>query len=176
LAAKVTGATALVRIPWNEPVLDLGAAGVIVPLVRTIADVRRAVTACRYWPEGLRGYGPRRPSNYGRPAGRTSSGRRTPPSSPSPPIEPVEAVNNLDEILAVTGLTPLVIGPHDFAGSQGHPGGPRQPEVLCVIDMILAKAQKAGVPVSQGASGEPGELAGSESLTRLGIGSAVLKG
>ena len=74
LAVKGTGATPLVRVPWNDPVLikpvlDIGAAGVIVPLVRTAEDVRRAVAACRYMPDGVRGFGPRRPSNYGRQGG-----------------------------------------------------------------------------------------------------------
>src|SRR5215471_12712291 len=47
IAARSAGVTALVRVPWNDPVLikpvlDIGADGVIVPLVRTADDVRRA--------------------------------------------------------------------------------------------------------------------------------------
>src|SRR5207253_3124908 len=69
MATKGSDTTPLVRMPWNDPVLikpvlDIGAAGVIVPLVRTAEDVRRAVAACLYPPEGIRGFGPRRPSNY----------------------------------------------------------------------------------------------------------------
>src|SRR5436305_2876032 len=65
MATNGTNTAALVRVPWNDPVLikpvlDIGADGVIVPLVRTADDVRRAVTACRYPPDGVRGYGPRR--------------------------------------------------------------------------------------------------------------------
>ena len=71
MAARGSGAATLVRVPWNDPVLvkpvlDLGASGVIVPMVRTADDVRRAVAACLYPPEGVRGFGPRRPSQYGR--------------------------------------------------------------------------------------------------------------
>jgi 2-keto-3-deoxy-L-rhamnonate aldolase RhmA len=48
IATKGTDAAVLVRVPWNDPVhikpiLDMGADGVIVPLVRTADDVRRAV-------------------------------------------------------------------------------------------------------------------------------------
>src|SRR5258708_20706663 len=69
ISTKGTTTTPLVRVPWNDPVLikpvlDIGAAGVVVPMIRTVDDVRRAVAACRYPPDGIRGYGPRRPSNY----------------------------------------------------------------------------------------------------------------
>src|SRR5436190_23939488 len=68
MATKGTDVAPLVRVPWNDPVLikpvlDLGAAGVIVPMVRTPEDVARAVAACRYPPAGVRGYGPRRASH-----------------------------------------------------------------------------------------------------------------
>ena len=52
VATRVTGATALVRVPWNDPVLvkpvlDLGADGIIFPMIRTAEDVRNAVAAAR---------------------------------------------------------------------------------------------------------------------------------
>jgi 2-keto-3-deoxy-L-rhamnonate aldolase RhmA len=73
MATKGSETTPLVRVPWNDPVLvkpvlDIGAAGVIVPMVRTPDDVRRAVAACLYPPEGSRGFGP---SLGVRPARRT---------------------------------------------------------------------------------------------------------
>src|SRR5579863_9041792 len=74
IATNGSATTPIVRVPWNDPVLikpvlDLGAAGVIVPLVRSAEDTRKAVAACLYPPAGIRGYGPRRPSNYGRLSG-----------------------------------------------------------------------------------------------------------
>ena len=74
MATKGAPATPIVRVPWNDHVmikrvLDAGAAGIIVPMVRTAAEARRAVEACLYPPAGIRGYGPRRPSNYGRHGG-----------------------------------------------------------------------------------------------------------
>src|SRR5205085_1042568 len=64
-ATVAAGATPLVRVAWNEPglimrALDLGAAGVIVPLVGSREEASRAVQACRYPPEGSRSYGPSR--------------------------------------------------------------------------------------------------------------------
>src|SRR5215510_13467148 len=71
MATKGSECTPIVRVPWNDPVLmkpvlDIGAAGIVVPFIRTVEDAKLAVAACRYPPEGIRGFGPRRPSNYGR--------------------------------------------------------------------------------------------------------------
>ena len=48
---------------WNDPAtimkaLDLGAYGIIVPLVNTAEDAAKAVAACRYPPVGMRSSGP----------------------------------------------------------------------------------------------------------------------
>src|SRR5262245_58303569 len=55
LATRAGDAVGLVRVAWNDPVLikpvlDIGAAGVIVPFVRTAEEAHRAVAACRYPP------------------------------------------------------------------------------------------------------------------------------
>jgi 2-dehydro-3-deoxyglucarate aldolase/4-hydroxy-2-oxoheptanedioate aldolase len=160
LAAKGTGAASLVRVPWNDPVLikpvlDVGADGVIVPLVRTAEDVSRAVAACRYPPEGVRGYGPRRPSRYGRAGGLEFIRAANAAVLPIAQIEHADAVNNLDAILAVPGLAMLVVGPNDLAASLGFPGEPRHPEVVGAIETVLAKAGRAGIPAGLAAGGEP---------------------
>src|SRR5713226_4003575 len=110
MATKGTDTACLVRVPWNDPVLikpvlDIGADGVIVPLVRTADDVRRAVAACRYPPLGIRGYGPRRPSDYGRHGGPEFCKAANEAIIVIVQIEHIDAVNNIDEILAVPGLT-----------------------------------------------------------------------
>ena len=56
------GATPLVRVARNEPfpigqALDLGAQGVIVPMVESAEEATAAVAACRYAPEGIRSFG-----------------------------------------------------------------------------------------------------------------------
>src|SRR5438105_676884 len=62
-ATQAAGATPLARLAWNEPwlimrALDLGAVGVILPLIDNGAEARRAVESCRYPPHGKRSYGP----------------------------------------------------------------------------------------------------------------------
>jgi 2-dehydro-3-deoxyglucarate aldolase/4-hydroxy-2-oxoheptanedioate aldolase len=160
MATKGSDTATLVRVLWNDmalikPVLDIGADGVIVPWVRTAEDVRQAVAACRYPPEGLRGYGPRRASGYGKigPQEFCQLANRTVIIVVQ--VEHVDAVRNLDEILAVPGLTSIVIGPNDLAGSMGYMGQPAHPEVVGVMESILAKARQTSVWASISVSGGP---------------------
>jgi 2-dehydro-3-deoxyglucarate aldolase/4-hydroxy-2-oxoheptanedioate aldolase len=163
-AAHGGDAAAVVRVPWNDPVrikpvLDLGADGVIVPMVQNAEDVRQAVAACRYPPEGIRGYGPRRPSQYGRLGGPEFCRLANETILIFVQIENGEAVRNLEEILAVPGLTGILIGPNDLAGSLGYTGQPDHPEVLRVIDEVVDKARESGVVLSVAIRREPEEWA-----------------
>jgi 2-keto-3-deoxy-L-rhamnonate aldolase RhmA len=160
MATKGTETTPLVRVPANDPVLikpvlDIGAAGVIVPLVKTADDVRLAVSACKYPPEGIRGFGPRRPSGYGARGGPDFLQAANAAIITIVQIEQKEALNNLSEILAVPGLTSIVVGPNDFAGSLGYPGQPRHPEVLRAIDTVIAKSREAKVPMGIAVGDDP---------------------
>lgn len=163
MATKGSDTTPLVRVPWNDPVLikpvlDIGAAGVIVPLIRTADDVRQAVAACLYPPDGIRGFGPRRPSNYARLGGPEFCQAANEAIITIVQIEHIDAVNNLDEILAVPGLTSVVLGPNDLAGSMGHMGQPDHPEVLSAIETVIATTRQTEVFVGLATGGEPEEL------------------
>jgi 2-dehydro-3-deoxyglucarate aldolase/4-hydroxy-2-oxoheptanedioate aldolase len=160
IATKGSATTPIVRVAWNDPVLikpvlDIGAAGVIVPLVRTADDVRQAVSACRYPPEGIRGYGPRRPSKYGRDGGPDYCRAANESIITIVQIEHVDAIQNIDAILAVPGLTSVVIGPNDLAGSLGHIGNARHADVSQAIERVLEAGRKARVPVGIALGDDP---------------------
>jgi 2-dehydro-3-deoxyglucarate aldolase/4-hydroxy-2-oxoheptanedioate aldolase len=159
MATKGSRAAAIVRVPWNDPVLikpilDLGADGIVAPLVRTVEDARRAVAACKYPPEGIRGYGPRRPSGYGRRGGPEFVKEMNDSTLVILQIEQIEAVNNIDSILQVPGISSLVIGSNDLAGSMNLSGQPRHPQVLAAIDTVIAAARRAGVWMGIGIGNE----------------------
>lgn len=163
MATKGTQCTPIVRVPDNDPalvkpVLDIGAAGVIVPLVKTADDVRRAVAACRYPPEGVRGFGPRRPSNYGRRGGPEFCQEANRTIITIVQIEQREALENLAEILAVPGLTSVVVGPNDLAASLGYTGQPTHPENIKAIDAVLARSRAAGIPMGLAVGDDPETL------------------
>ncbi len=149
IATKGSNATPLVRVPWNDPVLikpvlDIGAPAIVVPFVNTAEQARRAVAACKYPPDGIRGFGPRRPSNYSRLGGPEFTKAQNDAMIVVVQIEHVEAVQNLDEILAVEGLTAIVVGSNDLSGSMGLMGQPRHPDVLRVVEDVIRRARKAG--------------------------------
>ncbi len=71
LLALPPGAMGVVRVPWNnqvvlKQVLDLGAEAVMVPMVNTREEAERAVASSLYPSLGVRGFGPRRASQYDR--------------------------------------------------------------------------------------------------------------
>src|SRR5215208_2113535 len=60
---RAGGAAPITRVLSNDPflimkALDAGSWGVIVPLVNSAEDAARAVSACRYPPQGIRSFGP----------------------------------------------------------------------------------------------------------------------
>ena len=160
MATKGSDAAPLVRVPWNDAVLikrvlDVGAAGVIAPMICTEDDTRRLVAACKYPPDGMRGFGPRRPSNYGQSVDPSFCQRANAAIMPIPQIEHIDGVNNIDRILSVPGVAAILVGPFDLAGSMGHPADPGHPEVLQAIDSVIATARKKNIYVGMGVTDRP---------------------
>jgi 2-keto-3-deoxy-L-rhamnonate aldolase RhmA len=155
IAARAGGAPALVRVPtsdvaWIKRVVDTGAEGIIVPQVRSAEEVRQIVSNCRYPTLGTRGYGPRRPSNYGRNGGAEYLAHANEHLFVCVQIESIDAVRELDEILAVKGLDSIVLGPQDLSGSMGMLGQVHHPKVAETIAHIVTQARKAGLYVGMG--------------------------
>ena len=115
--------------------------------MRTPDEARLAVAACRYPPEGIRGYGPRRPSGYGRMGGSAFCKAANQAIIAIAQIEHIDAVRAMDEILAVPGLDAITFGPCDLSGSMGHMGEPKHPEVARAIETILSKARGTKVAI-----------------------------
>lgn len=111
----------LVRVSWNEPAeimkaLDAGAMGVIVPMVNNREEAARAVSACRYPPEGGRSFGPIRAAMYG---GRGYTREANSQIACIAMVETAEALENLDEIASTPGLDAIYIGPSDLGYALG---------------------------------------------------------
>lgn len=98
--------------------LDLGASGVIVPLVNTAADAARAVAAAKYPPDGIRGFAFQRANAWGVDF-QSYVQKANAESAVIVMIESREAVDNIDSILEVDGVDGVLIGPYDMSGSFG---------------------------------------------------------
>jgi len=149
---------------WIKHALDSNADGIVVPQIRTAADVQSVVADCRYPTGGQRlapfdkpqsaptddparlrrGFGPTTPMNYG----RLPMARYLEAADQSifvaVMIETVEALQNIDEICAVPGLDCVVIGANDLSGALGMPYMGSSDPVQQAIDCIISTAQKHG--------------------------------
>lgn len=140
IALQPTALSVLVRPLWNDPrmigqILDVGADAVIVPMVNSATEAKRAVAAARYPPDGTRSWGPRRTSWIG---DSTEYARRANASiAVFTQVETAEAVENLDEILAVPGLAGVMVGPSDLAISLGYGDDRNNSAVINVIQQVL---------------------------------------
>lgn len=138
--------TPLVRVAWNDQVLikkalDIGAHGVIVPMVNTRQDAENAVSACRYPPVGMRGCGPKRPWIYD-PAYIDTADEEV---LVIVQIETEEAVSNIDEILSVEGVDGFFIGPFDLSISMGFKGRKDDKKFQDAVDKVFAAGKRHGV-------------------------------
>ena len=98
--------------------LDLGSPGVACPFINTEEEAKRLVAACRYPPEGIRGYGPRRAGNYGFDADAYYE-QANDSMICIAMIETETAIQNIDQITAVEGLDAVLIGPMDLSIDLG---------------------------------------------------------
>ncbi len=117
------GVVPIARVRENDTlairqVLDTGAQGVIVPLVNSAKDAKKAVKAAKYPPEGVRGFAFCRANDWGV---NFESYVKTANDNVAVVvmIESREAVENIDEILQVEGVDGVFIGPYDMSGSYG---------------------------------------------------------
>src|ERR1700744_2511321 len=120
-ATQAAGAAPLARLAWNEPwlimrALDLGAVGVILPLIDNAAEARKAVESCRYPPVGRRSHGPVRAELVMGTAAPDELGGDVLCIAM---IETRDGIDNLEEIAATPGLDGLYIGPSDLSIALG---------------------------------------------------------
>ncbi len=167
-AAGIRGTPVAVRVAWNEPgaimrALDAGADGIIVPMVNTAAEARRAVEACHYPPLGHRSWGPLR-STLAQPGFNPAKGNEQTVCLVM--IETTEGVENISEILDVAGQDGVMVGPHDLAISHSgtNTGAASSPRDVEMIELIAAECAKrglvAGISCGSGAEARRWEAAG----------------
>ena len=152
MALRGTDCAPFVRVADNDTVqikkvLDLAPAGIIIPMIKSADELKKAIALCRYPQTGVRGCGYRRAIRYGAMDLQEYFEKSKNEPLIIAQIEHIDAVRNLDEILAVEGLGSICIGPNDLSGSINKLGQISDPEVCKLIDTICEKAHKAGVMV-----------------------------
>jgi 2-dehydro-3-deoxyglucarate aldolase len=123
---NLCGVVPLVRLSANDPVqikrvMDAGAHGVIVPMVNSAEEARKAVESVRYPPDGKRGVGLARAQGYGSHFEQYKEWVNQ-KSIVIVQVEHIKAVENLEAILSTEGVDGFIVGPYDLSGSLGIPG------------------------------------------------------
>jgi 2-keto-3-deoxy-L-rhamnonate aldolase RhmA len=160
IAARAGGAATLVRVPsndvgWVKRVLDCGAEGIILPRAYSAREAADFVSCCRYPPLGTRGFGPRRPMQYGRLGQAEYLQQANRDVFVAVQVETVELLAELDAVLKLDGLDSLVLGPQDLSGSMGRLGQTAHPEVVAAMKTVAFKAKAAGRFIGAGLGANP---------------------
>lgn len=148
LAGRAGGLPVLVRVAGLEPApiaacLDMGAAGIVVPHVRSAEEARMAVAAAKY--AGRRGFSPSpRAGGYGTRGADAYLAAADDETSVWCQIEDAEALDRLDEIAAVPGVDCLFVGRADLSLSLGATGT-ADPRVGDAVKAVGAASRKAGI-------------------------------
>jgi len=148
-AVRGTETALFVRVPELSQsavkrALDIGAHGVLLPLIRTRAELELGIRYGRYPVKGLRGVGGERAVKWGM-AFREYLQAADSQILIIPLIETREAAENIDEILAVPGLEIIFFGPADLSASYGHLGEWEGPGIAESILNIRARAAERGI-------------------------------
>lgn len=142
------GPAPLVRVRENDAlairqVLDMGAEGVIVPLVNSAEEAEAAVSAAKYPPHGVRGFAFSRMNDWGEGFEEYLDGADD-NVLVIVMIESKQGVENIDGILAVPGVDGVFIGPYDMSGSYGMPGQTQDPTIKTACSRVASACKRAG--------------------------------
>lgn len=153
-AARASNLPALVRCLEYDiaRTLDIGAAGLQIPMVDTAAQAAALVQRTRYpLPPGAKGISGQRGSafssraaGYGAFGGPAHTQRSNDGIVLVAMVETPQAVDNAGAIAAVEGIDAVFIGPNDLAHSMGFENRWNEPPVQAAIEHALRAIAAAG--------------------------------
>ena len=150
LAAVVPPLVPVVRVPATEyhfiaRALDVGAMGVMVPMVETADQARRAVQAAKYPPAGRRGaaFGVAHDDYRGGDILATMASANA-EGLLIAQIETAAGVAHAEAIAAVDGIDVVWVGHFDLTSSLGIPGQFDHPDFVRAVRGVAAAARAHG--------------------------------
>lgn len=149
-ASAPPGVAPLVRVPAGEyhfiaRALDMGALGIMVPLVETVEQVKQIVASTKYPPLGRRG------AAFGMPHDGYQRGdlqeKITAANDATLVIVQIETrtgLENVEQIAGIDGVDVLWIGQTDLTCSLGIPGRFEHPDFVAAVDRVVRACRDAG--------------------------------
>jgi 2-keto-3-deoxy-L-rhamnonate aldolase RhmA len=151
IACKGSDSVPIVRVASSsaehfQSALDLGAQGIMAPMINSAADAENAVRYCRYPPQGRRGFGPIRAARYMKDA---EAYRREANEEILlfVQIETPEAVENAAAILNTPGIDGIFIGNGDLTNFMNGDAKAGSANVQRVVDALIEMANGASIPI-----------------------------
>ena len=149
-ATRGAKAVPIVRVGDLRPdqicyALDIGAKGIVVPMVNTPAEAEDVVKWCKYPFDGVRSSAGMRGEWGAFKSYRDYMDAVNEQLLIAPMIETREALGALDEILAVPGIDVLLVGPSDLSINLDVPLDYQNPKYHAALDKIGAACTTAGV-------------------------------
>lgn len=124
-------------------ILDVGAHGIMVPMVGNGSDAKYIMDAVKFPPLGLRGMNAGRGPRWGAYENYLSEANDA--LFTICQCETVEGLENIDKIAGTPGVDCVFIGTGDLSLDMGHPNDLKHPEVVEAIDKIRRTCEDAGV-------------------------------
>jgi 2-dehydro-3-deoxyglucarate aldolase/4-hydroxy-2-oxoheptanedioate aldolase len=140
----------MARVPRSDyhfisRALDVGAMGVMVPMVGSADEAARIVSSARYPPQGRRG------AAFGFAHDDYQGGNVADKIEALHErtllivqIETVEGLRNVEAIAAVPGIDALWLGHFDLTNSMGIPGAFDHPDYVAAVARIVTACERAG--------------------------------
>ncbi|MDS0223576.1 aldolase/citrate lyase family protein [Haloarcula sp. S1AR25-5A] len=141
----------IVRVPWNDPVrlkrvIDIGVAGVMVPMISSAEEAEELVRSLRYPPDGIRGIAGSRATRYGKNFEEYVTNANGSILTIAQ-IETEQGMEHAQEIANVEGIDSLFVGPADLSGSLGMFAEWDSSKFDDAVQSIIDDSHAADVPV-----------------------------
>ena len=129
--------------------LDVGAAGLIVPQLETVEQAKQLVSWAKFAPTGNRGYCPSRDGGWGYDANYSGgmegymdwANRNT---LLIPQCETAGCLEHIEEICALDGIDGIFIGPYDLSIALGIPGRFSDERHINAVGHVLEVCRRHG--------------------------------
>jgi 2-dehydro-3-deoxyglucarate aldolase/4-hydroxy-2-oxoheptanedioate aldolase len=145
------GIVPLVRVPAGDyhfvaRALDIGALGVMVPMVETAEEARAIVACTRYPPAGRRGaaFNVAPHDDYAAAPVADKIAAADARTLVICLVETVAGINNVDAIAAVAGVDVVWLGHFDLTSSMGIPAQFEHPRFLAAVEALTAACRRHG--------------------------------
>ena len=147
---EAAGVPLIVRVPSLENDMlaracDMGAEGLIAPMISTAAQAQAMVDSVKYLPAGKRGVGLQMAhDNYRAAPVAEALSHANARTTIFCLIETADGAKNVDAIAAIEGVDGLWVGHFDLSVSLGIPGEFTHPKFTKAMDRIIKAAKKHG--------------------------------